>query len=99
MEKISKIISILLFTILLIIIGTVVWSFFNPFAQVLLLPLAILSVYYLLLFSFVKLINHKTFKPWKYLIIFMVVVPILSVAYGYDAFIRFSITVLNFFTA
>jgi len=98
MEKISKTISILIFTILLLVVGTVIWSFFDPYAQVLLLPLGFLSVYYLLLFSFVKLIGSKTSKPWKYLILFMIIVPLLSFAYGYNTFIRFSITVLNTFT-
>lgn len=98
MEKISKTISILIFTILLLVVGTVIWSFFDPYAQVLLLPLGFLSVYYLLLFSFVKLIGQKTSKAWKYLIIIMIVVPLLSFAYGYNTFIRFSITVLNTFT-
>jgi len=98
MEKISKTISILIFTILLVIAGAVIWSFFNPYAQVLLLPLGFLSVYYLLLYSFVKLIGNKTSKPWKYLILFMIVFPLLSFAYGYNTFIRFSITLLNAFT-
>ncbi|WP_177761679.1 hypothetical protein [Flavobacterium sp. I3-2] len=98
MEKISKTISILIFTILLLVVGTVIWSFFDPYAQVLLLPLGFLSVYYLLLFSFVKLLSGKTSKPWKYLILFMIIVPLLSFAYGYNTFIRFSITVLNTFT-
>ena len=98
MEKISKTISILIFTILLLVVGVVIWSFFDPYAQVLLLPLGFLSLYYLLLFSFVKLIGAKTSKPWRYLILFMIVVPLLSFAYGYNTFIRFSITLLNAFT-
>ena len=95
MEKISKTISILIFTILLLVVGVVIWSFFDPYAQVLLLPLGFLSLYYLLLFSFLKLIGNKTSKLWRYLILFMVVVPLLSFAYGYNTFIRFSIEVLN----
>lgn len=95
MEKITKILSILIFTILLLIIGNVIWAYFNPYAKVMLIPLAFLSVYYLLLFLFTKLINNQKSKFFNYLVVAMIVVPLISLSYGYNAFIKFSITLLN----
>jgi len=98
MEKITKIISILIFTILILIVGTVIWSFFNPYAQILLLPLGLLSVYFLLLISFTKLLKTKDTKFWKYLILVMIVIPIIAFAFGYETFIRFSTLIIEQFS-
>src|SRR5690554_7383156 len=60
MNKLLKIIQVLVFTVLLLIIGVFVWQFFNAYARLLLLPLGVLSIYYLLIYSFARLIDRKS---------------------------------------
>jgi len=96
MQKVNKILSILIFTILIIIIGTFIWSFFNQEAAYALIPLGILSIYYGLLFGFSKLINAKS-RYFEYLMIFLIVVPLISVSYSYNRFVSFTIDLLTYF--
>ncbi|WP_448606172.1 hypothetical protein [Paenimyroides ceti] len=97
MQKLIKILSILIFTILIVIIGVFIWSFFNPYAQVLLIPLGILSIYYAFLFGFCKLVNSNS-RYFEYIMIFLIVIPLISVSYSYDRFVTLSIDMLNYFT-
>ena len=98
MQKLLKTLSIFIFTILLLIIGSVIWSFFNSYARVMLIPLGILSIYYLLLYSFIKLLNLKNTQGFYYVGLALILLPLLCVAAAYEEFISFSVQILNYFS-
>lgn len=97
MQKLNKLLSALLFTILLLIIGSVIWSFFNPYVRVVLIPLGVLSIYYLLLVGFTKLVGVNDSKLFFYTGIVLIILPLLAVGMAYDRFIAFSASIVNHF--
>jgi len=97
MQKSKKLLAILLFTILLLIIGILVWSFFNPYARVMLVPLGMLSIYYLLVYTFVNLTGEVNTKIFYYFILVLIILPLLTLGLAYDRFIAFSVSLLNYF--
>lgn len=97
MQKSKKLLAILLFTILLLIIGILVWSFFNPYARVMLVPLGMLSIYYLLVYTFVNLTGEVNTKIFYYFILVLIILPLLALGMAYDRFIAFSVSLLNYF--
>lgn len=97
MQKSKKLLAILLFTILLLIIGILVWSFFNPYARVMLVPLGMLSIYYLLVYTFVNLTGEVNTKMFYYFILVLIILPLLALGLAYDRFIAFSVSLLNYF--
>ena len=97
MQKSKKLLAILLFTILLLIIGILVWSFFNPYARVMLVPLGMLSIYYLLVYTFVNLTGEVNTKIFYYFILVLIILPLLALGLAYDRFIAFSVSLLNYF--
>lgn len=97
MQKSKKLLAILLFTILLLIIGILVWSFFNPYARVMLVPLGMLSIYYLLVYTFVNLTGEVNTKMFYYFILVLIILPLLTLGLAYDRFIAFSVSLLNYF--
>lgn len=97
MQKSKKLLAILLFTILLLIIGILVWSFFNPYARVMLVPLGMLSIYYLLVYTFVNLTGEVNTKIFHYFILVLIILPLLALGLAYDRFIAFSVSLLNYF--
>lgn len=97
MQKSKKLLAIFLFTILLLIIGILVWSFFNPYARVMLVPLGMLSIYYLLVYTFVNLTGEVNTKIFYYFILVLIILPLLALGLAYDRFIAFSVSLLNYF--
>lgn len=97
MQKSKKLLAILLFTILLLIIGILIWSFFNPYARVMLVPLGMLSIYYLLVYTFVNLTGEVNTKIFYYFILVLIILPLLTLGLAYDRFIAFSVSLLNYF--
>lgn len=97
MNKLLKLIQALIFTILIVIIGVFIWQFFNAYAQLLLLPLGILSVYYLLIYTFVKLLPQNTSKTWYYTGLIFIIIPLVAFSLAYDKIIDFSYNILNSF--
>lgn len=95
MNQLLKIIQIAIFTVLLLIIGVFVWQFFNAYAQLLLLPLGILSIYYLLIYLFAKLLQHKQSKLWLYTGIVFMVIPLISFSLAYRPVMEFSLHILQ----
>jgi|SRR5690606_19030600 len=96
MQKSKKLLSILLFTILILIVGVLVWSFFNPYARAMLIPLGMLSVYYLLIYGFVSLTGKSDSRIYYYFILVLIVIPLITLGLAYDRFINFSISLLNY---
>lgn len=94
MKPLDKYISIALFTLLVLITGCVVYSYFNPYAQVLLIPMGFMSIYYLILFAFSKLVLSEN-KISLFIGMVLLCIPVLSIALAYDRFISFSIDFLN----
>jgi len=95
MNKLLKPTQILVFTILILILATFVWQFFNPFAKLLFLPLGILSIYYLLLNVFVKLYQQKTSNMWFYVGLFFITIPLLAFLVAYKQIMEFSFNIVN----
>ena len=96
MHKTKKLLAILMFTILILIIGTLIWSFFNPHARAMLIPLGILSIYYLLIYGFTTLTGTSGSKFQYYFTLSLVILPLLALGLAYDRFIAFSVTLLNY---
>lgn len=95
MNQLLKIIQIAIFTVLLLIIGVFVWQFFNPYAQLLLLPLGVLSIYYLLIYLFAKLLQHRQSKIWLYTGIVFIIMPLISFSLAYRPVMEFSLSILQ----
>ncbi|HUH25441.1 MAG TPA: hypothetical protein VLY87_02350, partial [Flavobacterium sp.] len=91
MNKLLKITQILIFTVLLLIIGVFIWQFFNAYASLMLFPLGFLSIYYLLLYSFVKLLQNQTSKMWFYIGIVFIIVPLIAFSVAYQQILEFSL--------
>lgn len=97
MKQLNKLLTILIFSILLLIIGVVIWSFFDPYARVMLVPLGILNIYYFLLFSFIKLKSLQEVRWAKTLGWILIALPLVALALAYDRFIYFSADLINYF--
>ncbi|HLW40847.1 MAG TPA: hypothetical protein VKY82_00595 [Flavobacterium sp.] len=98
MNKLLKIIQVLVFTVLLLIIGVFVWQFFNAYARLLLLPLGVLSIYYLLIYSFARLMQHNTSKIWFYIGIVFIIIPLIAFSTAYQPIMEISLNFLNMLT-
>lgn len=98
MDRLLKIIQVLLFTILLLVIGVLIWQFFNPYAQLLLLPLGVLSIYYLLIHIFAKLLQQQTSKIWFYIGVAFIVIPLITFSVAYRPIMEFSLNIINALT-
>ena len=96
MQKSKKLLSILLFSILILIVGVLIWSFFNPYARAMLIPLGMLSVYYLLIYGFVSLTGKSDSRIYYYFILVLIVIPLITLGLAYDRFIDFSVSLLNY---
>ncbi|PJR03301.1 hypothetical protein [Avrilella dinanensis] len=96
MQKSKKLLAVLLFTILILIVGVLIWSFFNPYARVMLIPLGMLSLYYLLIYGFVSLTNQSESRMYYYFILVLIIIPLLTLGLAYDRFIAFSVSLLNY---
>lgn len=96
MQKSKKLLAVLLFTILILIVGVLIWSFFNPYARVMLIPLGMLSLYYLLIYGFVSLTNQFESRMYYYFILVLIIIPLLTLGLAYDRFIDFSVSLLNY---
>ena len=97
MNKLLKLTQVLVFTVLILIIITFIWQFFNPFAKLLFLPLGILSIYYLLLNVFVRLNQNNTSKAWFYIGVFFIIIPLISFSIAYKPIMEFSYNIVNAF--
>lgn len=98
MNKLLKIAQVLIFTVLLLTIGVFIWQFFNPYARLMLIPLGILSIYYLLIYSFARLLQHQTSKMWMYVGILFIIIPLIAFSMAYQQIMEFSMQILNSFT-
>ncbi|HLW63504.1 MAG TPA: hypothetical protein VKY33_08915 [Flavobacterium sp.] len=99
MNKLLKIAQILVFTVLLLIVGVFIWQFFNAYAQLLFIPLGLLSIYYLLIYSFVRLLQHQTSKIWFYIGIVFIIIPLIAFSTAYRPIMEFSLNIINMLTA
>src|SRR5690554_86349 len=98
MNKLLKIAQILVFTVLLLIVGVFIWQFFNAYAQLLFIPLGLLSIYYLLIYSFARLLQHQTSKIWFYIGIVFIIIPLIAFSTAYQPIMEFSLNFLNMLT-
>lgn len=97
MNKLLKIAQVFIFTILILIIAVFIWQFFDPFAQLLFIPLGILSVYYLLIYLFAKLLQQNQSKIWFYVGIVFMIIPLLAFSLAYKPMLEFSYNILQIF--
>lgn len=97
MNKLIKLTQALIFTILIVIIGVFIWQFFNAYAKLLLLPLGILSIYYLLIYAFVKLLSPNSNKLFFYVGVVFIIIPLIAFSIAYNNIIEFSYNILNSF--
>lgn len=95
MNKFLKIAQVLVFTVLLLIVGVFIWQFFNPYAQLLFIPLGLLSIYYLLIYSFARLLQHQTSKIWFYIGIVFIIIPLIAFSAAYRPIMEFSLNIIN----
>src|SRR5690606_21807474 len=95
MNRLLKIIQVLIFTVLLLVVGVFIWQFFNAYDQLLLLPLCILSIYYLLLYAFAKLLQPQTSKIWFYICVVFLVMPLIAFSTAYRPIIELSLNLVN----
>lgn len=99
MKKLLKITQILIFSILILLIIVFIWQFFNAYATLLLLPLGFLSMYYLLIHFFVRLMQQKKSKIWLYIGLFFIIVPLIAFSIAYKPILEFSYSILQTFGA
>lgn len=97
MNKLIKITQILLFTILIVLIAVLIGQFFNSYAQLFFVPLGILSVYYLLIYFFAKLLAHSTSKIWLYVGLVFIIMPLVAFWVAYKPVLDLSYQVLQIF--
>lgn len=97
MNKLIKITQTLLFTVLIIVITVFIWQFFNSYAQLFLMPLGILSVYYLLIYFFAKLLAQSTSKIWLYVGLVFIIMPLVAFWVAYKPILDISYQVLQIF--
>ncbi|HLV51581.1 MAG TPA: hypothetical protein VKY44_06460 [Flavobacterium sp.] len=95
MNKLLKIAQVLVFTVLLLIVGVFIWQFFNAYAQLLFIPLGLLSIYYLLIYSFARLLQHQTSKIWFYIGIVFIIIPLIAFSTAYRPIMEFSLNIIN----
>lgn len=95
MNKLLKIAQVFIFTILILLIGVFIWQFFDAYAQLLFIPLGILSVYYLLIYLFAKLLQQNQSKIWFYIGIFFMIIPLLAFSMAYKPVLEFSYNILQ----
>lgn len=95
MNKLLKITQTLIFSVLILLIAVFVWQFFNDYAKLLFIPLGFLSIYYLLIYLFVKLQQHNDSKIWFYGGIFFIIVPLFAFSVAYKPVMEFSFNILQ----
>ena len=95
MNKLLKITQILIFTILILLIIVFIWQFFNDYAKLMFIPLGFLSIYYLLLHLFAKLVQHKQSKAGFYAGVVFIIVPLLAFSLAYKPVLEFSYHILQ----
>jgi len=98
MNKSQKFLSVLQFGVLLLIVATLVWSFFNPYAMVALVPLGLISVYYILWYLMVRLVPFLQTKRGYYIVVFAAVFPLITMATASKSVINYSIQFINLIT-
>ena len=95
MNKLLKITQTLIFTILILLVIVFIWQFFNAYAQLLFLPLGVLSIYYLLIYLFAKLLQQQQSKMWFYVGIIFIIIPLIAFSLAYKPVLEFSYNVLQ----
>lgn len=95
MNKSQKLLSVLQFALLLMIVAALVWSLFNPYATVALIPLVVVSIYYLLWYIFTKMVPFFDTKNGYYVVVAAVILPIITLALASDDVVKYSIQMLN----
>lgn len=95
MNKLLKITQTLVFTVLILLIIVFIWQFFNDYAKLLFIPLGFLSIYYLLLYLFVKLLPQNHSKAWFYVGLFFMIIPLLAFSMAYKPVLEFSYNILQ----
>lgn len=95
MNKLLKITQTLIFTILILLVIVFIWQFFNNYAQLLFLPLGVLSIYYLLIYLFAKLLQQQQSKMWFYVGIIFIIIPLIAFSLAYKPVLEFSYNILQ----
>ncbi|WLD23987.1 hypothetical protein NU10_00940 [Flavobacterium dauae] len=95
MNKLLKITQTLIFTILILLVIVFIWQFFNNYAQLLFLPLGVLSIYYLLIYLFAKLLQRQQSKMWFYVGIIFIIIPLIAFSLAYKPVLEFSYNILQ----
>ena len=95
MNKLLKITQTLIFTILILLVIVFIWQFFNNYAQLLFLPLGVLSIYYLLIYLFAKLLQRQQSKMWFYVGIIFIIIPLIAFLLAYKPVLEFSYNILQ----
>lgn len=98
MNKLLKIAQVFVFTILILLIGVFIWQFFDAYAKLLFIPLGFLSIYYLLIYLFAKLLPQNHSKVWFYAGIFFMIIPLLAFSTAYRPIMEFSLNIINALT-
>lgn len=95
MNKLLKIAQVFVFTILILLIAVFIWQFFDAYAKLLFIPLGVLSIYYLLIYLFAKLLPQNQSKVWFYVGIFFMIIPLLAFSMAYKPILEFSYSILE----
>ncbi|WP_091095929.1 hypothetical protein [Paenimyroides marinum] len=95
MNKLLKIAQTLIFTILILLVIVFIWQFFNNYAQLLFLPLGVLSIYYLLIYLFARLLQQQQSKMWFYTGIIFIIIPLIAFSVAYKPVLEFSYNILQ----
>ncbi len=95
MNKLLKIAQTLIFTILILLVIVFIWQFFNNYAQLLFLPLGVLSIYYLLIYLFARLLQQQQSKMWFYVGIIFIIIPLIAFSVAYQPVLEFSYNILQ----
>lgn len=95
MNKLLKIAQVFVFTILILLIAVFIWQFFDAYAKLLFIPLGFLSIYYLLIYLFAKLLQQNQSKVWFYVGIFFMIIPLLAFSMAYKPILEFSYSILE----
>lgn len=95
MSKSQKLLSVLQFAILLMVLASFVWSFFNPYASIAYIPLIIISIYYLLWYLFIKMVPFFNTNKGYYFVLAFVILPILVFMMNKEVIVNLSIHLLN----
>ncbi len=94
MNKLLKIAQVFVFTILILLIAVFIWQFFDAYAKLLFIPLGVLSIYYLLIYLFAKLLQQNQ-SIWFYVGIVFIIIPLLAFSLAYKPVLEFSYNILQ----